>query len=112
MELSLAKTAKGSKKLSLSQMMITELSFCSMVGVASTMSSLSSSSDSSVSESAQTPWPNPDTAISSTMVVAGSELSSIPEMAKLETTRSDMEREGTGLNAPHRADGFDGMFLN
>jgi hypothetical protein len=57
-----------------------------MLGVASTTSSSSSLSVSSASESAQAPRSNLHTEISSTMVVAGSELPSILEMTELEIT--------------------------
>jgi hypothetical protein len=57
-----------------------------MLGVASTTSSSSSLSVSSASESTQAPRSNLHTEISSTMVVAGSELPSILEMMELEIT--------------------------
>jgi hypothetical protein len=119
MELSLVKTAKQPKvaKASSSVLASTQkvvapslpvlgsdddrVEFCSMLGVASTMSSSSSSSSNSLaSGSARAPQPNPDTTISSTVVIAGSKLPVIPEMPELDVTWSEMEREGTGPNAP------------
>jgi hypothetical protein len=128
MEPSLAKTAKQSKaaKSSLfvpasAQKVAVPLSpahgsddnrvkFCSMLGVWSTSSS--SSSDSSASESTRAPQPNPDTAIPSAIVVAGSELPMIPKISELDATQLEMELGRMDPDAPHGARGSAGMFLN
>jgi hypothetical protein len=81
-----------------------------MLGVWSTSSS--SSSDSSASESTRAPQPNPDTAIPSAIVVAGSELPMIPKISELDATQLEMELGRMDPDAPHGARGSAGMFLN
>jgi hypothetical protein len=131
-ELSLVETAKQLKaaKASLSALASTQkvaapsphaprsdddnrVELCLMLGEASTMSSSSSSSSDSLAlESTQAPWPNPNAAICSAMVIARSEFPMIPEMLELETTQSDMMREEMGPQAPYRASGSASMFLS
>jgi hypothetical protein len=83
---------------------------CSMLGVVSTTSSSSSSSsDSSAAESVRAPQPNLNIAISSIVVVAGSELPVIPEMSELDVAQSKME--GMVPNALCGAGGSASMFL-
>jgi hypothetical protein len=119
MELSLVKTAKQLKaaKASSSLPASTQkaatpslpgrgldddrVKFCLMLGVMSMMSSSSSPlSDSSALESARATQPNLDMAISSAVVIAGSELPVILQMTKLDVIQSEMVREGIGPNAP------------
>jgi hypothetical protein len=61
---------------------------------------------------ARAPRLTPDAATSSAMVIARSELPTIPEMMDLEATGLEVEREEMGPNAPCRDDGSAGMFLN
>jgi hypothetical protein len=119
MELSLVKTAKQLKaaKASSSLPALTQkaatpslpgrgldddrVKFWLMLGVMSMMSSSSSPlSDSSALESARATQPNLDMAISSAVVIAGSELPVILQMTKLDVIQSEMVREGIGPNAP------------
>jgi hypothetical protein len=74
---------------------------CSMLGVASTPSSLSSSSsETSASESVRaSPPPIPDLTILSAMIITGSRLPMIPEMLVLDVTQYTMEPEETRPHA-------------
>jgi hypothetical protein len=85
---------------------------CSMMGVASTMSSSSgSSTGSSALESVRASLPSLDMAILSAAMTTGLELLVISEMPELNVAQFAMMQEGMGPNAPPNAGGSAGMFL-